>query len=420
MSDWSFQSRFPRLALVLMATAALFVAVGCSSQTGGDQAQQEQTQEQQQEKLKAGFIYVSPTGDFGYSHAHDRGRKKVVEKYDWLETVTAESVAPADVGSTIDSMVNDGAEVIFATSFGHMEPTAAKAEEYPDVKFYHASGSPIVYEGMMGEEFNVPNMGFYFADFYQIYYMNGLAAGAMSIKQDSDKVGYVAAHTTSEVNRHMNSFYMGAKEVNPDVKMRVVETGAWYDPSASQSAAETLIDWGATAIAWTVDSPAAIQAAQSHFEETGERVYSFSHYTPMKDQGPDVVLSGQLVHWEKLYTDLLSKAYAGTVEPYQHWCMIHEGCVEMGSTWGEPINPEFTDDLKNVTVNDNVLGEVNVHELIMHRQQQFAQLRHTFHPFTGPIKDHEGTLRLKQGEVMHQDDLRFGFDWWPEGVMPPE
>lgn len=419
MSDSSlFQSRFPRFALSLIAAVALFVAVGCSSQTG-DQGQQNQAQKQQK-KLKAGFIYVSPTGDFGYSHAHDRGRQKVVEKFDWLETITAESVAPADVGSTIDSMVNDGADVIFATSFGHMEPTAAKAKEYPDVKFYHASGSPLVYKSMVGEEFNIPNMGFYFADFYQIYYMQGLMAGAMSRVQNNNRIGYVAAHTTSEVNRHMNAFFMGAKEVNPDIEMRVIETGAWYDPSASQSAAETLIDWGASSIAWTVDSPAAIQAAQKHYEETGERVYSFSHYTPMKDQGPDVVLSGQLVHWEKLYTDLLSKAYAGVMEPKQHWCMIHEGCVEMGATWGEPINPDFVDEIKSVTVQDDVLGEVNVYDLIMHRQEQFAQLRHTYHPFTGPIKDTNGKLRLKKGEVMHQDDLRFGFDWWPQGVMPPE
>ncbi len=408
MSDWLFQSRLTGVAFAVLAMALVLTAGAV------------EPAQAQQDEIRAGFIYVSPTGDFGYSHAHDRGREIVAEKYDWLSTITAESVAPADVGSTIDAMVNDGADVIFATSFGHMQPTAQKAAQYDDVIFYHASGSPLAYQQITGNEFDLDNMGFYFADFYQIYYMNGLAAGAMSIVQDNDRIGYVAAHTTSEVNRHMNAFYQGAKEVNPDIRMRVVETGAWYDPSASQSAANTLIDWGASSIAWTVDSPAAIQAAQSHYEETGERVYSFSHYTPMKDQGPDVVLSGQLVHWEALYDDLLSKALAGTVEPYQHWCLIHEGCVEMGTTWDEPINPEFIDELESVTVEDDVLGEVNVYDLIMHRQQQFEQLRVTFHPFTGPIRDHEGNLRLEEGEVIGQDELRFGFDWWIEGVMPPE
>ncbi|KXB09458.1 hypothetical protein AKJ35_00735, partial [candidate division MSBL1 archaeon SCGC-AAA833F18] len=66
-----------------------------------------------QKKLKAGFIYVGPVGDYGWTRAHDRGRKIVDEKYDWLTTTTAESVAPADTGDYIDSMFEGGADVVF-------------------------------------------------------------------------------------------------------------------------------------------------------------------------------------------------------------------------------------------------------------------------------------------------------------------
>ncbi|KXB02434.1 hypothetical protein AKJ44_00485 [candidate division MSBL1 archaeon SCGC-AAA261F17] len=370
-----------------------------------------------QKKLKAGFIYVGPVGDYGWTRAHDRGRKIVDKKYDWLTTTTAESVAPADTGDYIDSMFEGGADVVFTTSFGYLEPTVNKASDWPNKMLYHCSGGPLPYKQITGKEFQSKNTGFYFGDFYQIYYLNGMMAGALA---KNDKIGYVAAHTTSEVVRHLDSFMLGAKEVNPDVKMKVIETGAWYNPGASTTAANTLISWGADAIAFTCDSPAVVQACQSHYEETGERVYAFSHYTPMLSQGPDIVISGQLVHWEKLYEDLLLKARAGVVENFQHWRLLHSGAVQMGSTWEDKINPEFVDDLKAVTVSDPVYGDINVYDLIMKRLDQFKQLRVNFHPFTGPIKDSDGNLRLKDGEVLPQDNLRWGMNWYIEGTIPPE
>ncbi|KXB09429.1 hypothetical protein AKJ35_00875, partial [candidate division MSBL1 archaeon SCGC-AAA833F18] len=335
----------------------------------------------------------------------------------WLTTTTAESVAPADTGDYIDSMFEGGADVVFTTSFGYLEPTVNKASDWPNKMLYHCSGGPLPYKQITGKEFQSKNTGFYFADFYQIYYLNGLVAGALT---KSDKIGYVAAHTTSEVVRHLDAFMLGAKEVNPDVKMKVIETGAWYNPGASTTAANTLISWGADAIAFTVDSPAVVQACQSHYEETGERVYTFSHYTPMLSQGPDVVVSGQLVHWEKLYEDLLLKARAGVVENFQHWRLLHSGAVQMGSTWEDKINPEFVDDLKAVTISDPVYGDINVYDLIMKRLDQFKQLRVNIHPFTGPIRDRDGNLRLKDGEVLPQDNLRWGMDWYIEDTIPPE
>ncbi|KXA90244.1 hypothetical protein AKJ39_00190 [candidate division MSBL1 archaeon SCGC-AAA259J03] len=371
----------------------------------------------EEKKLKAGFIYVGPPGDFGWTYGHDRGRTIVDDKFDWLETVTAESVAPADTGDYIDSMFEDGADIVFTTSFGYLEPTVKKGEDWPNKMLYHCSGGPLPYEQITGEEFKSNNVGFYFADFYQIYYMNGLMAGALT---ETNKIGYVAAHTTSEVVRHLDAFMLGAKEVNPDIQMKVVETGEWYDPGASTTATETLISWGADSIAFTVDSPAVVQTCQSHYEETGERVYSFSHYSPMKSQGSDVVLSGQLVKWEQLYEDLLLKARSGVIENFQHWRLLQSGAVEMGSAWNEPINPEFVDDLQAETVTDPVFGEISVYELIMNRLEQFKQLRVNYHPFTGPIYDSEGNLKLKEGQILHQDNLRFGMDWYIEGTIPPE
>lgn len=111
-----------------------------------------------QPKLKAGFIYVGPIGDYGWTHAHDQARKIAEKAVPGLETVYVESVPEGQAAPFIDKLVQQGANVIFTTSFGFMDGTLAAAKKYPDVIFAHASGFK-----------RAPNMATYMADFYQVY-----------------------------------------------------------------------------------------------------------------------------------------------------------------------------------------------------------------------------------------------------------
>ena len=360
--------------------------------------------------LKAGWIYVGPIEDFGWTMAHDRGRLKVVEKYGWLETLYAEIVPEAEVGDYIDEMFEKGCDVVFTCSFGYGWDTVKAGARWPDKILYHCSGDPTIHG-------SAPNVGFYFSDFYQMYYLNGLAAGALT---KTNKLGYVAAYETSEVVRHLDAFFLGAKTANPDVQMKVLVTGSWVDPATDTLNAEALIAWGADVIGFTADAPAVISKCQEHYEETGEKIYTFSHYSCMKEFGPDVVVSGQLVNWEKWYEYLLLKAQQGEVENWQHWGLAAGGYVELGSDFGELINPIFIEDLKAFTVTDPVLDTISVYDLIMYRYEQFKDVRTTFEPFTGPIRDTEGNLRLKPGEVIDAYELWWEMLWYPEGIIPPE
>lgn len=149
----------------------------------------------QGDKLKACFIYVGPIGDAGWTYAHDQGRKKAEAALPWLETRYVESVPEAQALPVIDRFVREGCQVIFATSFGYMEAVLEGAKKYPNVIFAHATGVK-----------RAPNVATYMADFYQVYYLNGLAAGALS---KTGKVGYVAAFPIPEVKRHINAFTLG-------------------------------------------------------------------------------------------------------------------------------------------------------------------------------------------------------------------
>lgn len=355
--------------------------------------------------MKACYIYVGPIGDYGWTHAHNEGRLYVESQFDWLETAYAESVPEADADRFLDRfVVEEGCDVIFTTSFGFMDATLTAADKYPDTLFFHCSGF-----------MRAPNLGNYMADFYQVYYLNGLMAGALS---KTGKVGYVGAHPIPEVVRHINAFTLGVREVNPDATMDVRWLFEWYDPAAAREASEALIADGVDTLAFTEDSPAVVEVGQEYTDK-GQPVYTFSHYSPMGDFGPDSAVSGQLVDWGIIYEDILMKAYLGVynntnLQDVDYWWLIREGGAVLGALFDEPINPVFEEDLKAVTVTDPFLGEINVYDLVFKRIEQMTDPAMLFEPFSGPIYDQDGTLRIEAGQRATYFEL-LSIDWFVEG-----
>ncbi len=361
----------------------------------------------QGKRIKAAFIYVGPIGDYGWTHAHDVGRRYVEQMFPWLETTYAESVAEGDAMRFIDRFIQEEkADVVFTTSFGYMDDTIKAGEKYPDKIFFHCSGYK-----------RRKNVGTYFAELYQLYYLNGLMAGALT---KTGKTGYVAAHPIPEVVRHINAFALGVREVNPDATVDVRWLFSWFDPAKAREAAESLIATGVDALTFTEDSPTVIEVGQEYTEK-GQPVYTFAHYSPMQKFGPDSVVSGQLVKWEAIYVDILAKVYAGAYTPenlenVDYWWMLKEGAVELGGDFGVPINPKFEAALKEKKVKDPIFGEISVYDLIFQRLKDMSEPTVVFDPFTGPIRDQDGKERIPPGRRATHDEL-WTIDWFVEGVI---
>lgn len=357
-------------------------------------------------QIKAGFIYVGPVGDYGWTHAHDVARRQMEKKFPWLKTIYVESVAEGDCARVIDRLVQEEkCDVVFTTSFGFMDATLAAGEKYPDKIFMHCSGYK-----------RAKNVGTYFAELYQMYYLNGLMAGALT---KTNKIGYVGAHPIPEVVRHINAFALGIKEVNPKAKVYVKWLFSWYEPAKAREAAETLIAEGCDALAITEDSIATIEVGQSHTAR-GKQIFTFSHYSPMQKFGPDSVVSGQLVDWSILYEDILIRIYTGVWRADDWWWLAKEKAALLGGEPGQPINPKFIPALKEVSVEDKLLGKISVYDLVMKRLEQMSEPTILFDPFTGPIEDQQGKLRLKAGERASHDML-WKMDWFVpnvEGSIP--
>ena len=350
----------------------------------------------QEKALKAGFIYVGPVGDYGWSHAHNEGRLFAEKQLPWLETVIVESVAESDSARIIDRLVQEQkCDVVFTTSFGYMNDTVAAGAKYPNTKFMHCSGFK-----------RSANVGTYFGDLYQMYYLNGIMAGALT---KTNKIGYVAAFPIPELIRHIDAYALGLKVSNPDAKVHVKWTYAWYGPDKAKEAAQALIAEGCDALAFTEDTPAVIEVGQEHSEQ-GKQIYTFSHYSPMQPYGVDSVLSGQLMDWGGMYVKILQNIKDGTwnnknMKDADILWLAKEKAAMLGGTPGEIINKKFISDLKKAMVNSKEFGEISAYDLVVKRYEQMKKGVDVFDPFVGPIKDNKGVVRIKKGEKASIGDL---------------
>ncbi len=355
-----------------------------------------------QQKLKVGFIYVGPIGDYGWTNAHDVARR-IVEQTLPVETMYVESVPEGQVEPFIDRLVGRGAKVIFTTSFGFMDGTLAAAKRYPNQIFAHASGFK-----------RNPNLATYMADFYQIYYLNGLMAGALT---KTNKVAYVGAFPIPEVKRHLDGFALGVRAVNPTATIQVRWLFDWFNPAKAKEATEALIADGADVFAFTEDSPTVVQVAAK------KDLASFGHYSPMYRFAPQTIVSGQIVHWETIYLDFLRKVLAGkytadNLQNVDYWWLLAEKAVEVGADPGMMINPVFVPKLKAARVRTAEFGTISVYDLVQRRYAQMAKAPVAFDPFAGPIKDRKGIVRVPAGHTMTEAELT-SMEWAAPGVVGP-
>jgi len=280
----------------------------------------------------------------------------------------------ADAERVITQMVLGGADMIFTTSFGYGEATNAVAGQFPDVVFEHATG-------YLREH---PNVSTYSARFYEGRAVIGHIAGHMT---ESNIVGYIASYPIPEVIRGINSAYLHAAEVNPDVEFRVVWAYTWFDPAAEADAAQALIDAGADVIMQHTDST----APQTVAEEAG--AISFGQASDMIQFAPSPRVASIIDNWGPYYIRRVGEAMDGTWEQSDTWEGMPEGMVLIG---------EMTE-----AIPEDVRASATA---LMESMQDGS-----YHPFTGPINRQDGTAWLAEGEIADDGTLA-GMDFYVEGL----
>lgn len=324
--------------------------------------------------FKAGFIYIGPVGDAGWTYAHDQGRKYLEKKLN-IETIYLESVPEgAEAITSMENLIALGCKVIYATSFGYMDPVQEIAKKHPDIVFEHCSGYK-----------RAKNVGTYFGRIYQADFLAGIIAGAMS---KSGKIGYVAPVPIPEVVRGVNAFTLGARISNKDATVKVVWVNNWYDPATEKEAALSLIESGCDFIAHGQDSPAANQAAEEH------GLYSIGYNSDMRKFAPKSFLTAPIWNWGPLYVEMTKAVMDGTWKSEDLWPGLEKGIVKLA-----PISDKVPDSVKLK---------------VIYYEDQIK--KGAYKVFQGPIKDQKGNIKVKKGETLTDKELLEMF-WFVEGVL---
>ena len=327
------------------------------------------------EPLKAGFLYIGPTGDHGWSYSHDVGRQALeADSNGTVKTIYVENVPEtADAERVLRDLAQKGNKVIFATSFGYMNQMVKVAKAYPKTVFMHATGYK-----------TAKNLGVYDVRTYEGAYMLGVVAGKMT---KNNKLGVVASIPIPEVIRNINAFTLGARSVNPAITTRAIWVNSWFDPGKEREAAMALISQGCDVLMQNTDSPAVVQAAQ----EKG--VLGFGWDSDMSKFGGDAHLAASVLNWGVVYKKVLADVQAGTWKSGDMWWGVKEGAVNIES-FGPAASPEATK---------------------IAQERRDAIKAGTLHPFAGPLKDQSGKEILAAGKVYTDAELK-QMNFYVEGV----
>jgi simple sugar transport system substrate-binding protein len=308
--------------------------------------------------VKAGFVYVSPITDAGWTKQHDEGRKAVEKALGEKVKTTYVADVPegADAERVIRDLAQQGHQIIFTPSFGYMEPTLKVAQEFPSVKFESVTGYK-----------TAPNVAASNARYYEGRYLAGVAAGRMT---QTGVAGYVAGFPIPEVLQGINAFTLGMRSVNPKATVKVVWLNAWFDPPREREAAMTLFNQQVDVVAFHTASTAVMAAAQ----ERGK--LAVAYHSDMRKVGPQAQIIAVTHQWGDYYTRRVKAVMDGTWTSETLWGGVREGMIRVGD-FGPKVPQK---------VQEEVLG------------LQKAIGAGKLHPFTGPITDNEGRAVLAKGQ----------------------
>ncbi|MEP0962012.1 MAG: BMP family ABC transporter substrate-binding protein [Roseobacter sp.] len=332
--------------------------------------------------LNVGFIYVGPKDDFGYNQAHAEGAA-AVKAMEGVIVVEEENVAETiDVQKSMESMINfDETKLLFPTSFGYFDPhVLTVAPKHPDVRFQHAAG--LWSEGMP------TNVGSYFGYIGMGQYLNGITAGHAT---KTKKIGFVAAKPIPQVLLNINSFLLGARQVDPEITCQVIFTGEWSLAVKEAEATNALADAGCDVITCHVDGPKVVMETAA-----GRDCYVCGYHANQSPLAPEKYLTGAEWNWAGVYTGMVQTVLdGGTIDNFVRGGLA-DGFIKMS-----PLGPAVSDAAR-------AQFESTKAEII---SGGFAAIK-------GPLKDNTGKVIAGAGEGFAEDDIVLeSMDYLVEGVI---
>lgn len=390
-----------KLLSIILSLVLIFSLSACSDETAtkepngapeGTKAEEPKTEESAQketsglfpaiakEDIKVAVIHIgNPADGSGYTYAHDQGIVGMQKKLglDDSQIIRKNNVNDSDPTATetaILEAIEEGANIVFGTSWGYMDTMDALAAEHPDVIFSHGTG----YKS------NGTNFNNYFGRIYQVRYLSGIAAG---LKTKSNLIGYVAAmgQDNSEVTGGIDAFAMGIYSVNPDAKVYVKVTNSWYSPEEETNAAKALLAEGCDVIAQHCDTP----NPQLEAEKAG--AFGIGYNSDMSKDAPKATITSAVWDWSAYYTSAVESVINGTWTGKNYYGGMAEGLVGI-SPINESVAAPGTKEAIDKAEKSIIDGSFNV--------------------FDGVIETNDGKTVGEEGKTLDDATITGGIKWY--------
>jgi simple sugar transport system substrate-binding protein len=333
--------------------------------------------------ITVGAIYVGPRDDFGYNQAHAEGVAQL-KKMAGVKVLEEENVPETQaVQKSMQGMISqDGAKLLFPTSFGYFDPhMLAVAGKNTGVRFAHCGG-------LWTQGKHPANTGSFFGYIDEAQYLNGVIAGHMS---KSKKLGFVAAKPIPQVLRNINAFTMGARSVDPKITTTVIFTGDWSMAVKEAEATNSLADQGVDVFTMHVDGPKVIVETAA---KRGKMVCGY-HASQAK-LAPQAYLTGAEWNWVTAYTTIIEAARSGKPHPNFVRGGLKEGFVK-SSPYGSMVTEGARKNADAIRAKMMTGG---------------------FDIFAGELKDNTGKVVIAKGTTLKQTDVTLeSMNYLVEGVI---
>lgn len=361
------------ITLILVLILAISIGLtACSPQESDQPSDQTKASSSGVKEVKVGVVNTDTAETSAWTRAHKEGIDYLQERMPDLDIIWVEDVPDSgpDCAVVIDTLVDEGCNLIFTTSFGFMSPTQEAARKYPEVMFYHNQSTT-----------TAENLGVYDVRDYEAIFLTGYLAARSS---EGDLYGYVGTNPMPTVIRAANAFAMGVKYANPDANLKAVFTNSWYDVTKERESAMSLLDEGADALGMQVSSPAVVQAAQ----ERGK--YSIGFSDDMSVYAPESVLTSYKWNWGPLYLHMVEGFIDGSLTTGQDLFFgLEQGCGGISGYNEKLVSEEIIAEC-DALFEDLKSGEVKV--------------------FFGEITDNKGNVHGVPGQDLSNDEIR-SMDW---------
>lgn len=365
-------NRYLGMKLLTGVSIIALLMAGCGSGGGGTKTGGSSTP-----TLIVGALHVGSIHDLGYNEAMHEGLVEMEKNVPGIKLLEAENVPEsADAERVMEDMIQEGAKLIFAQSFGYLQPALNVAKLYPDVIFEHAAGNK-----------QAPNLGTFWSDTTSYEYLMGVVAGKST---KTNKLGWVVGYPIPNVLVSVNAFELGARSVNPKATTQVIVDDSWVDPAKEAEAVNALADNGVDVVTMIVDSPGTVIQTASKLN-----IMSIGfHCLCVQSVASNGWLTGIGFTWGPLFTQFAKEVIAGT------WKSENDvGTLQQGYASIAPYGPDVSAATKQLVAQDKA-------DLISGQLQIFK----------GPIVDNQGKVRIPAGQVGNVDDLLNTTNWLVQGA----